>query len=193
MCMFSLFIYIWHIRKEVFKPRQPLPGMANRVWLETTLTTAQAQLCIWLRCSYCPKGWGLSCHGWDPAAQGHGSARTPQALGHPHQQHRGHCCHHLTRLSEIQNSSWHSRSQSGSCSLSPCVLPRMLSCPQPEEGWYPHQDTQFSHTSHLSSFPSAWHWKDCRSRRTPPSGFNFRTTLTQSCNVMLPDQSEMVI
>lgn len=77
-------------------------GWLTGFWLETTLTTArlpQSQLCIWFRCRYCPKGWGLSCHGWDPAAQGDGSARVPQALGHPHQQHRGHCCHHLTRLS----------------------------------------------------------------------------------------------
>lgn len=30
-CMVSLFIYIWHARKEVFKQRQSLPRMTNRV------------------------------------------------------------------------------------------------------------------------------------------------------------------
>lgn len=103
-CMVSLFIYIRHIRKEAFKLRQSLPGMANRVLARDNTHQSQlpqAQLCTCFRCI--SKGWSLSCHGWDPAAQGDGAARAsssaPQALGHPHQQHRGHCCHHLTRFS----------------------------------------------------------------------------------------------
>lgn len=89
-CMVSLFIYIWHIRKEVFKQRQPLLGWLTEFWLETALSTArplQAQLCLWFRASYCSKGWclsSLSCHSRDPAAQGDGSARpSPTAQGTP--------------------------------------------------------------------------------------------------------------
>lgn len=33
----------------------------------------------------------------------------------------------------------------------PVRTPSNAFCPQPEEGWYPHQYVQFFHTSHLSA------------------------------------------
>lgn len=158
--MVSLFIYIWHIRKA--EAAIHCLGWLTEFWLETTFTTArlpQAQLCIWFRCQLLlqrmvpllPRVGSSSTGRWmSQRQQLHPFGSPSQAaqgtlLPSPHQ-------------AEL-NPDLHSRSQSGSCSLSSCVLPRMLSCPQPEEGWYPHQYTQFSHMSHLSSFPSAWHWK----------------------------------
>lgn len=79
-CMVSLFIYIWHIRKEVFKPRQPLPGMANRVLARDNTHHSQAPqalLCIWFRCQILLQRMEplLSPLPWVGAAQGDGSAR----------------------------------------------------------------------------------------------------------------------
>lgn len=41
-CTVLLFIYIWHTRKAAFKPRQPLPGMANRVLARDNTHHSQA-------------------------------------------------------------------------------------------------------------------------------------------------------
>lgn len=175
-CMVSLFIYIWHIRKEVFKLRQPLSGMPNRFWLEKTLTTArlpQAQLCIWFRCQLLlqrmvpllpllsqvrssstgswisqrqqlyPTGFGSP----SAAAQGTLLPSAHQAEINP------------DSLLTLQESVWKLQSF-------PMCAPKNAFLSPAREGWYPHQYTQFSHISHLFSFPSAWHWKALQKQNT---------------------------